>query len=287
MKKILIVAFLLSVSSVCLFAQSKKQVAMVSFTGEKITASESQSLFNMFASELTRSEYSKDFTVLTRNESALRTAYGELKFQRDAMLNESQMSRVGQQLGADWVFYGTVTDFGGANVTINILDVESARIVASVSVRIPTVYDINAREMTRELIAKTRGTTFIATVQGTKEQEKLLDHYKTVKWIGRGLWIGGSVLTTVGIISMIHYGTTPYYDGVFGYWILGAACLGVGIPAILSGVPVDIIYSMRQKNIENEIKYGFVPYILPDTDINGQFNGKLNMGAQFAFSYKF
>ncbi len=281
MKKILIVAFLLYVSSICLFGQSQKKLAMVSFTGDNITASEAQSLMNMFSSELTRSEYSKELSLLTRNEATLRTVYSELKFQREAMLSENQMSRVGQQLGADWLFYGTVTDFGGANVTINILDVEAARIVASVSVRISSVYDLNAREMTRELIAKTRGMAFVSSVQqvqNEQEQQDLLKYYNTVRWVGRGLWISGVLVTGLGFLFLS-------VDEGFSSNV--TACFIVGGAAIAAGVPVDVIYTKKYNTLKSEIKYSFVPYIVPETDINGQFNGNLDMGAKFMFSYQF
>ncbi len=277
---------LLSLFGGSLFAQAKQKMAIVSFTGRGISEDEAGALMDLFTDELTRSEFRNDFTLLARNERALRTAFGELNFQRDASLDQNQMGQLGKQLGAGWVFYGTVSSFGGSSITINILDVETSQIIATVNRRFSTVYDVGngsaAGDMTKELIAKARGQSVSRSSRsgssgnGNLELQQEINNTRVVRNIGRGLWIGGLSVAVVGGLGTLFL--APNLMGI---------PIGIGGVLVLSGVPVDVIYSTRLKNLEAQLNYSFLPIFSPEMDINGQFNGKMNMGAQFAFSYKF
>ncbi len=324
MKKILIVMCLLSCFSINAFAQ-KQQMAVVSFTGSKLSSDEASGLIDLFIGELTKSEYRNDFTLLARNESALRTAYGELNFQRDSMLDESQMGEIGKELGAGWVFYGTVSSFGGNSITINILDVETKRIVATANRRFSNLHQVteggNATDMVKELISKVRGERFVSRQEAMQRQQtsNYGDEYKTVttlKMVGRGLWIGGATfmlgavvldlaISDMGLFGFMIYPTesevyaqygsySAYYDATGTYnsyydWskpTLNAFFWG-GLVLVAAGVTMDIIFSMKESEAERALNYAFIPYINPEMDMYGNFNGNVDLGMQFAFSYKF
>ncbi len=288
MKKIMLVIILITMFSLNLFSQEK--MAIVSFTGSKLSEGEARSLLNIFSSELNKSQYRKDFSMLSRNDSDLRVAYSELNYQRTAMLNASQMSKVGEQLGADWVFYGTVDEFNGANVTINILEVETSRIIATVTQTMPSIFEVNTRasEMVRELAAKLRNENFVSRKSG---DEALLQHYTTMKWVGRGMWIGGTTAVVAGYILMMvsmSYEETNYSDPyanpanyVNPLVAGGITCLVTGGVLLAAGITLDVIYGKKEKEAKENLQYAFTPYVLPD------MNGNYNAGAQFVFSYKF
>ncbi len=292
MKKILMILALLSLLTTSLFAQQKQKMAVVSFTGRELSEDERSVLLDLFAGELTKSEYRNDFTLLARNERALSTAFGELNFQRDSMLNQNQMGEIGKQLGAGWVFYGTVSSFGGTVVTINILDVETSQIIATANRKFSNIYQVAegnaALNMTKELIAKARGTKFVATDTSELSLEQQLNSVTMVRNIGRGLWIGGTPVLLVGAIMAIANNSSAGEYGLSGMlYAIGITGVVIGGIAVASGVPVDIIYSIKKKNLESQLNYSFLPYIVPDTGLDGQFNGNLDMGVQLAFSYKF
>ncbi len=281
---------LLSLFGGSLFSQTKQKMAIVSFTGRGLSDDETGALMDLFTDELTRSEYRNDFTLLARNDRALRTAFGELNFQRNASLDQNQMGQLGKQLGAGWVFYGTVSSFGGSSITINILDVETSQIIATVNRRFSSVYDVangnSAGDMTKELIAKARGQNISRSRTSSRSSsggvdsdlQRQINSVTTVRNVGRGLWITGVSLVGVGTIAGLIFGDP--FIGFGGGFV-------VGLPFLLSGIPVDIVYSTKKKNLEAQLSYSFLPIIAPEMDLNGQFNGNLNMGAQFVFSYKF
>ncbi len=297
MKKIILAIILLNLSAFNLLSQEK--MAVVSFSGRNLSEGEGQSLLNIFTAELSKSQYRKDFILITRDDTALRTAYSELNYQRTAMLNANQMSKVGQQLGANWVFYGTVDEFNGASITINIVEVESSRIIATVNRKMSSIFDVNSHssEMVRELISGIRGVNFVSKAeQRESSQEDLVKRYSTVKWVGRGMWIGGTATAVAGFVCLFSsLGSTSYVSGTYAdpyanpvdinisnpLLTASIVCFVTGGILIAAGVPLDIIYGKKEQEARANLQYSFTPYILPD------INGNMNTGVQFQFSYKF
>lgn len=172
MRKIILLVLLISLSSLTLF--SKDKVAMLDFSGTGLSPDDAESLIGLFTSEFTRSQYRRDLTILARSELALSKAFGELKFQRTSMLDEKQIGELGKQLGADYVFYGTVATFGKTvTVTASVLDVETAEVIASVTSRLSSIYDIDAGEITRELVSEIKGSYFVSSTGGVSSSNSL------------------------------------------------------------------------------------------------------------------
>ncbi len=146
---------------------------------------------------------------------------------------------------------------------------------------------------------------FTQESQAMTEREK----YTILKNTGTGMWITGAVsITAGGIMALIGSGmntfdavssvsssmsgTTSSYDSSSNtsgigdneanstLQTAGLVTLGVGGALVITGVTLYLVYDKKLSNLDN-FNYGFVPYILPDE------NGKLDMGGQFAFSYKF
>ncbi len=173
MRKIILIIALFALSSLTVF--SKDKIAMLDFSGAGLSRGDAESLIGLFTSEFTRSQYRRDLTILARSEVALQKAFGELNFQRTSMLNESQIGKVGQQLGADYVFYGTVATFGkNVTITASVLDVETAEVIASVTSRLSSIYDVDAEEVTRELVSEIKGSYFVSAKGGVSSESSLV-----------------------------------------------------------------------------------------------------------------
>ncbi len=125
----------------------KPIMAALDFYGSDLDASKSEYLINIFASELTKSTYRNDYTLITRTKSAL----------NKAKLDTTQISAIGKEIGADLVFYGTVDNYyGKVSVTINILDVKTGKIIATANTSIKTIDNVRSvsSKLTAELIEK-------------------------------------------------------------------------------------------------------------------------------------
>ncbi len=165
LKSFFVISLLLLLSS-SLFAQ-KSKVAMLDFSGSSLSVDDAESLIGLFTSEFTKYDYRDHLTVLARSETALKKAYGELKFQRYSMLEESQIGQIGKQLGADFVFYGVVARFGSrVTVTASVLHVETVEVIGSVTSTLPTLYDIDSTKVARELVAEMVGVYRIGPGSG-------------------------------------------------------------------------------------------------------------------------
>ncbi len=160
MKKLMLIV--VSVFILTFSAQAQQKLSMISFTVSNLSDDDAEVLLSIFTSEI--SKYNNYFTLLSRSENDFRAAFEELKFQRNMTLDEDQLSAIGEYLGANWVCYGRALAFGNtASVTINILDVETAKVIGSSSAVIPSLYEITSysENMIKELLTKAIGLSFV------------------------------------------------------------------------------------------------------------------------------
>lgn len=87
---------------------------------------------------------------------------------------------------------------------------------------------------------------------------------RALQWTGRGLWIAGSVLTITGIImASSASGYASGYDPN-GYWDYSdyyyyddsyLAPLIIGVVFVGTGIPLDVVYTRRIKELKRSINY--------------------------------
>jgi len=154
--RFLIAIVLMFLVLVSLEAQTRKNLAILPFTG--VTAQEGDNISIVFASSAggILREY---FDLLPRN-SAMSELTKDLNYQRDSgLINTAAISQAGQMLAADMVVLGNITNLGNEKlVLLLIIDVKEVQLIAGAYATYKNDTEVRGKfsEMARKLVEVSR-----------------------------------------------------------------------------------------------------------------------------------
>lgn len=154
MKRLLLLAaILLPMLAMAQQAQSKKKIAIY-VMGED--AGVNKVLGNKLVSAIV---YDNRYTAVERTESFLAQLQKEQKYQRTGAVDDSELSRLGKQFGAQYVCVAVVSEaFDAKYLTARLIDVGSAQVVctSSLSMTMNSLSDVvySANELSHNLLSR-------------------------------------------------------------------------------------------------------------------------------------
>ncbi|MEI0611103.1 FlgO family outer membrane protein [Brachyspira pilosicoli] len=323
MKKII---FILLILYIPLLAQNDN-ISLFPFTGD-ISEKQGNVFMNEIASKLNRRGYkfvdrSKDLGNAIRREQGL----GNIK--------DREYADIATKLNlAGYVLVGSITESGaGYAINVRIIDLTTSQYKATANEYLPSLNlgnqetAVAIENIVRDIDSKISGKK-IPTVQEEQRQKELaneqltdyqINSYKTgynnaniAKWIGRGSWIAGIVLTAIPFIidarwgnnfgyflvsppatkapTTVNVGSGITYQDYGGFYpesdlVAMRAVFGIGIGLVVGGAVTDVVASVMQNSYKKKLEergiyYSFNPIITPDYN-------NVNYGLEFTIAYKF
>jgi len=154
MKKVIIIAFLMTVCAIYAYSQdSRPRLAVLPFSGG--AAGEGDSVATFFSQE---PDITKNFTVLPRT-AALNAIFQERKFQMEGLTDADTIVSLGRMINADYVLSGNIRRLGDRNLIVaTIIHVQSFELVAGNYRSFSDVSEVRTlrSEMSKEMIASTK-----------------------------------------------------------------------------------------------------------------------------------
>ncbi|WP_297248450.1 FlgO family outer membrane protein [uncultured Brachyspira sp.] len=324
MKKIIFVLLILYIP---LLAQNEN-ISLFPFTGD-ISEKQGNVFMNEIASKLNRRDYkfvdrSKELGEAIRREQGL----GNIK--------DREYADIATKLNlAGYVLVGSIVESGaGYAINVRIIDLTTSQYKATANEYLPSLNlgnqetAIAIENIVRDIDSKISGRK-IPTVQEEQRQKELqneqltdyqINSYKDgynnaniAKWIGRGSWITGIVLTAIPFIidaswgnnfgyflvsppssktpTTVNVGNGATYQDYGGFYpesdlIAMRTVFGIGVGLFVGGVITDIVASTMQNSYKKKLEergiyYSFNPIIAPT------YNNTVNYELEFAIAYKF
>lgn len=311
MKKIIFVLLILYIP---LLAQNEN-ISLFPFTGD-ISEKQGNVFMNEIASKLNRRDYkfvdrSKELGEAIRREQGL----GNIK--------DREYADIATKLNlAGYVLVGSIVESGaGYAINVRIIDLTTSQYKATANEYLPSLNlgnqetAIAIENIVRDIDSKISGKR-IPTVQEEQRQQELhneqltdyqinsykdgYNNAKIAKWIGRGSWITGIILTAIPFIIDASWGNN------FGYFLVSPpssmtssvgfypetdliamrTVFGLGVGLFVGGAITDIVASTMQNSYKKKLEergiyYSFNPIIAPT------YNNTVNYGLEFAIAYKF
>ncbi|MEI0518243.1 FlgO family outer membrane protein [Brachyspira murdochii] len=324
MKKIIFVLLILYIP---LLAQNEN-ISLFPFTGD-ISEKQGKVFMNEIASKLNRRGYkfvdrSKDLGEAIKREQGLDN------------IKDREYADIATKLNlAGYVLVGSIIESGaGYAINVRIIDLTTSQYKATANEYLPSLNLGNQEtaaaieNIVRDIDSKISGKK-IPTVQEEQRQKELqneqltdyqINSYKNgynnaniAKWIGRGSWITGIVLTSIPFIidaswgnnfgyflvskpaakipATVNVGNGVTYQDYGGFYpesdlIAMRAVFGIGVGLFVGGVITDIVASTMQNSYKKKLEergiyYSFNPIITPN------YNNTVNYGIEFAMAYRF
>jgi hypothetical protein len=142
----------------------KKSVAVVDFTDLQGNATE---LGRFFAEQLSVALSTSGGTYETIDRNHLRAILQEHKLSTTGLIDQQTARKVGQMAGAECLVSGSITPFSeSVNLSIKLLDTNTAKILGGLTVEIPRTSTIN------ELLARGIGTQLVSETGSTGSKPK-------------------------------------------------------------------------------------------------------------------
>ena len=311
MKKIIFVLLILYIP---LLAQNEN-ISLFPFTGD-ISEKQGNVFMNEIASKLNRRGYkfvdrSKELGDAIRREQGLDN------------IKDREYADIATKLNlAGYVLVGSIVESGaGYAINVRIIDLTTSQYKATANEYLPSLNlgnqetAIAIENIVRDIDSKISGKR-IPTVQEEQRQQELhneqltdyqinsykdgYNNAKIAKWIGRGSWITGIILTAIPFIIDASWGNN------FGYFLVSPpsnmtssvgfypetdliamrTVFGLGVGLFVGGAITDIVASTMQNSYKKKLEergiyYSFNPIIAPN------YNNTVNYGLEFAIAYKF
>ncbi|MEI0799013.1 FlgO family outer membrane protein [Brachyspira intermedia] len=311
MKKIIFVLLILYIP---LLAQNEN-ISLFPFTGD-ISEKQGNVFMNEIASKLNRRGYkfvdrSKELGDAIRREQGLDN------------IKDREYADIATKLNlAGYVLVGSIVESGaGYAINVRIIDLTTSQYKATANEYLPSLNlgnqetAIAIENIVRDIDSKISGKR-IPTVQEEQRQQELhneqltdyqinsykdgYNNAKIAKWIGRGSWITGIILTAIPFIIDASWGNN------FGYFLVSPpssmtssvgfypetdliamrTVFGLGVGLFVGGAITDIVASTMQNSYKKKLEergiyYSFNPIIAPT------YNNTVNYGLEFAIAYKF
>lgn len=311
MKKIIFVLLILYIP---LLAQNEN-ISLFPFTGD-ISEKQGNVFMNEIASKLNRRGYkfvdrSKELGDAIRREQGLDN------------IKDREYADIATKLNlAGYVLVGSIVESGaGYAINVRIIDLTTSQYKATANEYLPSLNlgnqetAIAIENIVRDIDSKISGKR-IPTVQEEQRQQELhneqltdyqinsykdgYNNAKIAKWIGRGSWITGIILTAIPFIIDASWGNN------FGYFLVSPpssmtssvgfypetdliamrTVFGIGVGLFVGGAITDIVASTMQNSYKKKLEergiyYSFNPIIAPT------YNNTVNYGLEFAIAYKF
>lgn len=311
MKKIIFVLLILYIP---LLAQNEN-ISLFPFTGD-ISEKQGNVFMNEIASKLNRRGYkfvdrSKELGDAIRREQGLDN------------IKDREYADIATKLNlAGYVLVGSIVESGaGYAINVRIIDLTTSQYKATANEYLPSLNlgnqetAIAIENIVRDIDSKISGKR-IPTVQEEQRQQELhneqltdyqinsykdgYNNAKIAKWIGRGSWITGIILTAIPFIIDASWGNN------FGYFLVSPpssmtssvgfypetdliamrTVFGLGVGLFVGGAITDIVASTMQNSYKKKLEergiyYSFNPIIDPN------YNNTVNYGLEFAIAYKF
>ena len=311
MKKIIFVLLILYIP---LLAQNEN-ISLFPFTGD-ISEKQGNVFMNEIASKLNRRGYkfvdrSKELGDAIRREQGLDN------------IKDREYADIATKLNlAGYVLVGSIVESGaGYAINVRIIDLTTSQYKATANEYLPSLNlgnqetAIAIENIVRDIDSKISGKR-IPTVQEEQRQQELhneqltdyqinsykdgYNNAKIAKWIGRGSWITGIILTAIPFIIDASWGNN------FGYFLVSPpssmtssvgfypetdliamrTVFGLGVGLFVGGAITDIVASTMQNSYKKKLEergiyYSFNPIIAPT------YNNTVNYELEFAIAYKF
>lgn len=311
MKKIIFVLLMLYIP---LLAQNEN-ISLFPFTGD-ISEKQGNVFMNEIASKLNRRGYkfvdrSKELGDAIRREQGLDN------------IRDREYADIATKLNlAGYVLVGSIVESGaGYAINVRIIDLTTSQYKATANEYLPSLNlgnqetAVAIENIVRDIDSKISGKR-IPTVQEEQRQQELhneqltdyqinsykdgYNNAKIAKWIGRGSWITGIILTAIPFIIDASWGNN------FGYFLVSPpssrtssvgfypetdliamrTVFGLGVGLFVGGAITDIVASTMQNSYKKKLEergiyYSFNPIIAPT------YNNTVNYGLEFAIAYKF
>lgn len=257
MKKLLfIITSLLLTAS--LFAEKNQQILRIAtfpFIGSEITDTiEKEFLAGLFTSEFIPLGY----TSISQT-SDLEVTSAERDYQT------AEIAKIGKEAAAEYVLIGSLfTTSDQISLTIEVIEIELSKIIASEIQHIDNMDDIHtvAEGMIERLNSEINNIVVIS--QKIASEKKLIQDLKNAnrnKWIGKGVWIGGTVIMGASGIIML----TQFTSGVRDNVETAAILFGIGGAFTVGGIITHIVFGVRENKLQKKLESQGVSFsVIPD-----------------------
>ena len=323
MKKIVFIFLILYIP---LLAQNEN-ISLFPFTGD-ISEKQGNVFMNEIASKLNR----RGYKFVDRSKELGEAINREQKLDN---IKDREYADIATKLNlAGYVLVGSIIESGaGYAINVRIIDLTTSQYKATANEYLPSLNlgnqetSVAIENIVRDIDSKISGKSIPSVQEELRQQElknsQLSDYAinsykdgynnaKIAKWIGRGAWITGIILTSIPFIIDASWGknfgyflvSEPYsmvpntitsgnitYIDNGGFYpekdlIAMRSLFGVGVGLFIGGVITDIVASTMQNSYKKKLEergiyYSFNPIITPN------YYNTINYGFEFAMAYKF